>query len=178
MFAVAHGDRGAKSWKLRERVEGVIRRVRPRDYWSEALAVYYWVCSQQFRYTRDPQRVEQLKDPLQMLWEIDSYGVTLGDCDDLSTFIMASLGTIGASSRIATVGFRTTNGEKPHPKVLADPIFRLMSSPHPRLPGPFTHVYTEGRKPSGSWVTLDPVAGPRIAEMQKRIRQMRVYHEE
>lgn len=177
MFEVSNGERGAKSWRLRERVEDVIKAVRPRDYWSECLAVYYWVCSPQFRYTRDPQRVELVKSPLQMLWEIDTRGVTLGDCDDLSTFIRSALGTIGADVRFATVGFMSPNGELPHPNVLSDPIFRLMSSAHPRLPGPFTHVFAQGRKPTGGWVTLDPVAGPRIAEMHRRVRQVRIYHE-
>lgn len=178
MFAVAHGEHGAKSWKLRERVEGVIRHVRQRDYWSEVLAVYYWVCSPAFRYTRDPLRVELVKTPTRMLHEIDTVGVAQGDCDDLSTFLVAAIGTIGGESRLATVGFVPTNGSSPDPRLLRDPVFRLITSQHPRLPGPFAHVFCQARKPnSGAWVSLDPVAGPRIGEMHSRVKQLRIYEE-
>ena len=60
MFRVAHGPRGAKSWVLRTWVENVIKDVRPRDYWSEVLAIYYKTCGPQFRYTRDPVRQERV----------------------------------------------------------------------------------------------------------------------
>ena len=95
MFRVADGDRGQKSFRLRETVENVIRYVRPKDYWSEVLAIYYWACGPQFRYTRDPAKVEQIKDPLRMLDEIEKYGSTLIDCDEFATFLRAAIGTIG-----------------------------------------------------------------------------------
>jgi hypothetical protein len=175
MVKVANGDRGQKSFQLRERVEEIIKSIRPKDYWSEVLAVYYWTCGPQFRYTRDPLRVEQVKDPLRMLWEIDHNGVALGDCDDLATFILACIGTIGAQGRIVTVGFRPTNGRRGHPAILKDPEIRVMSEGMARLPGPFTHVFCQARKPGAGWVTLDPVAGPRTANMHKRVKQMRIY---
>lgn len=174
MLEAARGPRGEKSFRLRERVERVISGITPRDYWSEALAIYYWVCGPTFRYTRDPVRVEQLKDPIRMLDEIDAHGVTLGDCDDLATFIVASLGAIGQRARIATVGFRSFSRE-PDPVFWNEPTLRLMTSKHPRLPGPFTHVFAQAKKPKGGWVTLDPVAGPRTGEMQKRVKQLRIY---
>jgi hypothetical protein len=175
MFRIADGERGQKSFALRERVEDIIRYVRPRDYWSEILAVYYWTCGPQFRYTRDPRKVEQVKDPLRILWEIDNYGSTLIDCDEFATFLRASIGSIGGRSRIVTVGFRPTNGKSPNPRLFEDPAFRLMSSPHPRLPGPFTHVFAQAAKGSGGWVTVDPVAGPRTPRMHQRVKQYRIY---
>jgi hypothetical protein len=175
MIRVANGDRGQKSWILRKQVENIIRFVRPRDYWSEVLAIYYWVCGPRFRYTRDPRRVEQIKDPLRMLWEIAKYGVTLGDCDDLATFIMASIGSIGGRSRIVTVGFHSAGGRKPREDIFKGLDMQLITSPHPRLPGPFTHVFCQGVKSPGGWVTLDPVAGPRTTKMHRRVRQVRIY---
>lgn len=175
MVKAANGDRGEKSFKLRERVEKIIQDLRPKDYWSEVLAIYYWTCGPQFRYTRDPRRVEQVKDPLRMLWEIDTNGVTLVDCDEFTTFILAGLGTIGAQGRIVTVGFRPTNGKVGDPRAMQDPEFRMMTQGMARLPGPFTHVFCQARKPGAGWVTLDPVAGPRTANMHRRVKQMRIY---
>lgn len=178
MFELADGDRGQRSFKLRERVENVIRYVRPKDYWSEELAIYYWACGPQFRYTRDPRKVEQIKDPLRMLWEIDRYGSTLVDCDEFSTFLRSAIGSIGGKTRFATVGFRPKGDGKINPRVFDDPIFKLMTSPHPRLPGPFTHVFAQVRKPVGPWVTIDPVAGPRTPKMHRRVKQYRIYENE
>jgi transglutaminase-like putative cysteine protease len=176
MIALARGPRGSKSFKLRSAVEDVIRFVRPRDYWSETLALFYWACSPQFRYTRDPLRVEQVKDPVRMIDEIQTRGQTLGDCDDLTTFLVACIESIGGKARIVTVGFREPDGKVYDGPGLDDPVFRIMTSPHPRLPGPFSHVFCQGLTPRGDgWVTLDPVAGPRIGEMHKRVKQVRVY---
>lgn len=177
MFRVADGLRGQKSFKLRSSVENVIRHVRPKDYWSEVLAVYYWACGPQFRYTRDPARVEQIKDPVRMTEEIERFGSTLVDCDEFATFLRAALGTIGCETRIVTVGFRPVGGATANPRLFDDPIFRLMTSPHPRLPGPFTHVFAQAEKPNRSWVTVDPVAGPRTDRMHKRVKQYRIYQE-
>lgn len=178
MFRVADGDRGQKSFKLRESVEKIIRYVRPKDYWSEVLAIYYWACGPQFRYTRDPNKVEQIKDPLRMIEEIEKYGSTLIDCDEFATFLRAAIGAIGGETRIVTVGFRPTNGIQPDPELFNDPAFRLMTSPHPRLPGPFTHVFAQAEKPGKSWVTVDPVAGPRTDRMHRRVKQYRIYVEQ
>jgi len=177
MFRLADGFRGQKSFRLRESVEHIIRYVRPRDYWSEVLAVYYWTCGPQFRYTRDPLRVEQVKDPERILEEIEKYGSSLIDCDEYSVFLRAAIGAIGGETRIVTVGFRPRGNGPVNPRLFDDPEFRLISSPHPRLPGPFTHVFAQAKKPGpgGSWVTVDPVAGQRTARMHQRVKQYRIY---
>lgn len=177
MFRAADGFRGQKSFRLRQTVENVIRYVRPKDYWSEVLAIYYWTCGPQFRYTRDPSKVEQIKDPIRMLDEIEKFGSTLVDCDEYATFLRAAIGAIGGETRIVTVGFRMPNG-KADPELFNDPNFRLMTSPHPRLPGPFTHVFAQAEKPNRSWVTVDPVAGPRTDKMHRRVKQLRIYKEQ
>lgn len=178
MLETSDGDRGQRSFKLRERAEQVIRYVRPKDYWSEVLAIYYWTCGPQFRYTRDPRKVEQIKDPLRMLWEIDTYGSTLVDCDEFTTFLRAAIGSIGGKTRFVTVGFRPKGDGKVNPNLFDDPVFNLMTSTHPRLPGPFTHVFAQALKPGGGWVTVDPVAGPRTPKMHQRVKQYRIYETE
>jgi len=177
MYRVAFGEGGEKSLVLRRWAEEVVKDVRPRDYWSEVLAVYYAVCGPQFRYTRDPTRQELLKAPIVMLQEIAARGVAMGDCDDLATFLIAAVSVIGGQARIVTVGFRGPGASKPDSRLFSDPIFRLVSSPHPRLPGPFTHVFAQALRGPARWVTLDPVAGPRASEMHGRVKQIRVYTE-
>jgi hypothetical protein len=36
-------------------------------------------------------------------------------------------------------------------------------------------VFCQAKKPKGGWVTLDPVAGPRTANMHDRVKQARIY---
>jgi len=175
MFRVAFGEGGEKNFLVRRWAEGVIRGVRPRDYWSEALAIYYAVCGPRFRYTRDPMRQELVKAPVVLLEEIGTRGVAMGDCDDLATFLTAAVSVIGGRVRIATVSFTPAGEGKPDPRLFADPVFRLVSSPHPRLPGPFTHVFVQAERTPGRWTTLDPVAGPRTGQMHARVKQVRFY---
>ena len=175
MFQAANGPRGQKSFRVRCRVEEVIRHIRPKDYLSEIMAVYLWTCGTEFRYTRDPERVELVKDPERLLDELEGRGVALGDCDDLATFLIAALGSIGCTCRIVTVGFTKPGEALPDKRVLSEPGMHLVTSPHPRLSGPFTHVFAQVKRPGGSWVTVDPVAGPRTRRMHSRVKQLRVY---
>lgn len=72
----------------------------------------------------------------------------VGDCDDMATLLSALVLLSGAEARLVTVGFREG--------------------------GPFSHVFAEGLDPrTKSWVTLDPVAGSRTAEMLGRVRTFR-----
>ena len=73
-----------------------------------------------------------------------------GDCDDIATLLGALLLLAGAQIRFVTVGFRRN---------------RMM-----------THVFVEAFEPRRQrWVVLDPVAGPRTAEMLRRVRWARIY---
>ena len=72
-----------------------------------------------------------------------------GDCDDMATLLAALLLLSGALVRFVVVGFR---------------------------PAHMTHVYVEAFEPKRNvWVALDPVAGPRTAEMLRRVRTARIY---
>lgn len=69
----------------------------------------------------------------------------VGDCDDQATLLAALSLSSGAEARFALVGFRPD--------------------------GVFTHVFCEALDPrTRRWVTLDPVAGRRTAEMLRRVR--------
>jgi len=176
IFRVAYGDNGAKSWAVRKHIENVIKHVKSRDYWSEALAVYFSTCGLRFRYTHDPEHVELLKSPEKMVHEIQTRGVTLGDCDDLACFMLAALSVIGTPSRLGTGAFDVNSeiwpqlgNERPERfgmRALAGSGF---------AGGPFTHVWAEGLRKDGVWVMLDPVAGPDAGQMRRRLRQVRYY---
>lgn len=175
IFKVAYGPHGAKSWKVRKFIEDVIKHVRSRDYWSEALAVYYLTCGPKFRYTHDPQKVELVKSPERMIAEIEQRGVTLGDCDDLSGFILAAVSVIGVPGRLGTGAFSLNRELWPQLGMERPERFGIARRGPGYAGGPFSHVWAEGMRPDGAWVVLDPVAGPDISQMRRRLRQVRYY---
>lgn len=131
------------SWKLRELVEDICRALRGKDYLSEMVALYHFVC-RAVRYQRDPRTVELVKTPEATL------ATGVGDCDDQATLLAAMTLLSGADARFVVVGFRPD--------------------------GVFTHVFCEAQDPrTRRWVTLDPVAGRRTAEMLRRVRSYSIH---
>jgi transglutaminase-like putative cysteine protease len=86
-------------WPLRQIVEKTCRHLRQKDYLSELVALYYFVC-QRVRYQRDPLTVELVKTPEATL------RTGVGDCDDMATLLAALALLSGAKARFVTVGFR------------------------------------------------------------------------
>lgn len=176
ILRVAYGPNGAQSWPVRKYIEDVIKDVRSRDYWGEALSVYYHACGPRFRYTHDPQKVELVKSAEKMLKEVETRGVTLGDCDDLTAFILAGLSTIGVPGRVATGAFEGVDPLAASMLGMERPEkFGFAMAGAAVAAGPFSHVWAEGMRPDGVWVMLDPVAGPDSAQMRRRLRQVRHY---
>lgn len=176
ILQTAYGPNGAQSWPVRKFFEDVIRQVRSRDYWGEALAVYYFACGPKVRYTHDPQKVELVKSPEKMLAEIQTRGSTLGDCDDITTMILAGLSVIGVPGRVATGAFEDVDPLLVSKLGMERPErFGFAMSGPATAHGPYSHVWAEGMRPDGVWVMLDPVAGPDTAQMRRRLRQIRHY---
>jgi hypothetical protein len=175
ILKVAYGDYGAKSWEVRKYIEDLIRNVRARDYWSEALAVHYHACGPKFRYTHDPAKVELVKSPERMITDIREKGSTLGDCDDVTTFILAGLSVLSAPGRLGTGAFEMNEQMWPQLGMERPENFGMESVGGNYAGGPFTHVWAEGMRPDGVWVLLDPVAGPDAGQMRRRLRQVRYY---
>jgi len=152
MINAAKGDRGERSLAVRRAAEGVVSGLREKDYNGEIAALYYWVCAHK-RYTHDPTHVELVKDPLASLEEIQRFGKATLDCDDLSTLLAALLMSIGVRVQIVTVDFKSCTGQDN-----------------------FSHVFTVAQDPkSKTWLVVDPVAGPRTAEMLRRVKCYRAY---
>lgn len=162
MCALALGNRGERSIKVRRHAEQIVNNVRPKDYASEALAIYYWWCTAG-RYTRDPLHVELLKDPERMVDDAVA-GRLVCDCDELALGIATDVLVLGGESRFVTVGFK------------AHPLWLPQSRAAIEAGNGFTHVFAQARDPrSKTWWALDPVAGRRVGRMLRRVKLARFY---
>ena len=134
--------------EVREMVERIAERVASKDVLSEALAIYYFVLSST-RYMRDQRNVELVRAPWVVIGELMQGRVPCLDCDDMATLICALSLSAGHECRIVTVAFEH------------------MFFGRERQ---YSHVFAQSREPrSGAWITLDPVAGAKTLEMQRRV---------
>lgn len=139
----ALGDRGERSLEVRMLTEAVTRQLRPKDYLSEILAVRNF-CTTHVRYMNDPLHVELIKDPQRLVEEIDAFGRTVADCDEIAQLIATMLLTTGRDAQFVVCGFDA--------------------------PGDYSHVFARVREPkSGEWIVVDPVAGQDEAGMLQKI---------
>lgn len=132
---------------IREMVEEICSDVQSKDHVSEPLAIYYFTCANT-RYMRDPRTVELVRAPRVIAEEISQGLRPSLDCDDMAAFILALAASAGCKGRVVTVAFRDMfyNGERQ-----------------------YSHVYAQVQDPrTGQWISLDPVAGPKIGEMQRK----------
>lgn len=113
--------------ELRFLAEDIVQHCKNKDYKCEINSIYNWV-RKNIRFTRDPYRVEMLRDPLVNIERGN------GDCDDHTIILNSLLQSIGHPTRVVLVASR-----KKHPDI-------------------FNHVFTEvavdtteGRK----WIPLD-----------------------
>lgn len=137
------GSRGERSMMVRGATEYAIRRLQPKDYLSEILAVRYFV-AERVRYANDPSAVEMVKDPQRMIEEIQRHGVAIGDCDDSALLIATMWRQLGREAEWVTVGFGAQNH--------------------------FSHVFGRAREPKTQrWIVGDTVAGTREASMLARV---------
>lgn len=102
-----------------------------KDWEGEIKAIFEFV-KRIVRYTRDVDGVEYVKTPLRHLLEYQSYGVSYGDCDDMS-LLLATL--------LRSAGYRTR--------------FVIIRPPNVPVQA-FTHIYVEALQPATrKWVALD-----------------------
>ena len=144
MAKYATGDEGERSHYVRNWTEGIVRRIAPKDYLSEILALRSWATGNQIRYTNDARHVEQVRTPLRSLAEIEQTGIAALDCDDIATLLAAMYLQIGREVEFIVVGFKES--------------------------GNFSHVFVRVREPkTGKWIVCDPVAGANEAQMLSRV---------
>jgi hypothetical protein len=149
MRQYALGSEGEQNLRVRQLAESIVSKVAPKDYLSEILALRAWATGPAIRYTNDPRHVEAVKTPLRCLLEIESRGVTLLDCDDITTLLCALGMATGKEASFVVVGF----GES----------------------GKYSHVFARLREPkTGTRIVCDPVAGPNEAQMLRRVSTYKV----
>jgi len=136
--------------EIRRHAEETIRRVYPKDFLSEAAALYYEVC-RRVRYTRDPAGAELVHHPAL------THRNRAADCDDMAIYLKALLG-----ARMASVG---NNGQY---------VVVGFQRGLPRQ-NRFSHVFLRVQAPGGRWVVVDPVAGPHTRQMLRKVKASKVY---
>lgn len=140
---------GKGQWLVRQTAGKIVQNIAEKDYLSEALAIYNWV-NQNYRYTRDPYKIELVRDPEALFREllnntnVGPRGKMLADCDDVSILIGALAMSIGLPVSYVTAGFHQ--------------------------PGPHSHTWPEAEVAADRWVMLDPVAGVGMRSMARRVK--------
>ena len=122
--------------EIRALAETIISELKPKDYLSELLAVFYFA-HQRTRYTKDPRTIELVKSPLLVADELARGRTPALDCDDMACLITALCLALGHGCRIVTVAFKhmTYRGERQ-----------------------YSHVFCQALEPTADrWITLDPV---------------------
>lgn len=140
--------------EVRAIAEEVTKYLPSKDTTSEALAFYNFVLDRT-RYMRDPRNVERVQAPWLIIQQIMA-GHTPGlDCDDLAATLCALAAVSGAECRVVTVAFRRMTYQG-----------RIQ----------YSHVYAQVKEPrTGKWITLDPVAGDKTAEMRGRVVEAKIW---
>lgn len=143
MVRAAQGPRGEQSLLVRRMTEEIVRRVQPKDYLGEILAIRYWV-TEFVRYTNDPLHVELVRDPQALIEEIIRHGVVTADCDEIAELIATMCLQLGRVAEFVVVGFGDA--------------------------GVYSHVFARVKEPrSAQWIVTDPVAGTDERGMLDRV---------
>ena len=161
-------------YPLRLLAEDVVGSIGSKDYLSEILAIYYWVCANT-RYANDPRTVELVRSPREvvsrarvMRGQLRSTVSQLRgripgktawkpslDCDDLTALLAALFLSLGREVRIVTVAFRDAF----HAGVRQ-----------------YQHVYVQVREPrTMQWIVLDPVAAEATGEMLRKVKAVKIW---
>lgn len=102
-----------------------------KDFAAQLRAVFWWL-KERVRFKRDTFGLEHVRDPDQLLFEIERHGITAADCDDMSTLGAAIVRALGFQPLLITTA---------------------------RRPGPFEHVFF-GAVLNGWDIPLDPQERP------------------
>lgn len=116
---------------VRKTIENIVGSVPEKDWNSEIEAITNFV-KKSVRYTRDVNGIEYVKTPLRHLMELQTYGISYGDCDDMSLLLATLLESAGYKTRFV--------------------VIRTQSNPN----NSFNHIYVEVLHPdTRKWLTLD-----------------------
>lgn len=138
----------SQTYRVRLLSEQVCSGIQSKDYLSEALALYYFVCNRT-RYMRDPRTIELVRAPYVVVDQLLAGHTPCLDCDDMAALLAALLIMSGAEVRYMTVAFQNV-------------FYKNMRQ--------YSHVLLQAKEPrSSTMITLDPVAGNQTPQMLKRV---------
>ena len=115
------------STKVRNIAVEIVQAAAPRDKYAHAKLIRSWV-SNHMRFVPDPDQVEMVHSPEELLDQISQRYYTNGDCDDVAVLTAALAKVVGLRARFVVVGFEPRGG--------------------------FAHVFTIVETPQG-WVDMD-----------------------
>jgi len=124
---------------------------------SEMQTIYNWVTGK-VRYTRDPNNVELVYSPVQLLRLIKKYGRWGEDCDSQQLLALVLMMSLGRRCRITIAGFRKDNPEF-FSHVFAEVLV-------PGIPGYF----------APRWIVLDPALRQKVHKMVRHITTVRYFY--
>jgi hypothetical protein len=157
-------------YPLRLLAEDIIGHLESKDYLSEILAVYYWICGHT-RYANDPRTIELVRSPDELLGRLEANVGRLRaifadgssrdrwkpslDCDDLTCLLAALFLSLGREVRVITVAFRNA-------------FYKNQRQ--------YQHVYLQVREPrTMTWVVLDPVAADQTGDMLRKVKAVKIW---
>jgi len=138
---------------VRELAEDICRNIRAKDYASEILAIYQYVCTHT-RYAKDPLTQERVVAPHLLCRQMSMGRKVNVDCDDYAALLCALCQSMGHNVRVVTAAFQdlTFQGERQ-----------------------YSHIFAQAEEPrTGTWITLDPVA-PRSDKMLSSAIALKVW---
>ncbi len=91
-----------QNYDMRKRAERVIASCPERDELCEVRSIFAYVLAH-FHYVKDPRFLEMFKAPDAASAEIDVTGCFLGDCDDVSLYIVSLLLSIGYRCKFVVI---------------------------------------------------------------------------
>jgi transglutaminase-like putative cysteine protease len=137
---------------VRTTAENLIMGVPQKDWYGEIKKIFNFVRNK-IRYTRDIHNVEFIKTPLKQLTDMQSRGVSFGDCDCHSVLLSALLESIGHKTRFV--------------------IIRTVSNPADTYNHVFVQVFEPEKK---QWITTDATAKTKDMGYEAPSLKRKVYH--
>jgi len=89
MVDMCVGPRGERSILVHSLKNHIVRRLQPKDYLGEILAVRNFA-AERIRYSNDALTVEQVQDPERISDQIIKYGRAVGDCFPANTRVLVN----------------------------------------------------------------------------------------
>lgn len=90
--------------QVRDLALNIVCQSRARDYSGQALAIREWI-EEHFMFVRDPNGIELLRSPADMVRALQTRPMIQGDCDDAAVLTAALGRSVGMRAKLTAVAF-------------------------------------------------------------------------